>query len=241
MEPVNWRGSFVTEQVALAVKDDPTLVTDGKTQAWFAWQPIYVTNVDRLDSKAGNVFTRPPDHLYVIKFVQDNDHDYVRVFKPRFEHQSGFYWIAHGVPKDGGGERPVRVVMVHKPSYEQGKLCFRVDGMNGDLIGVYTFPLFSRVARTTITPFIRRDLGLSSHTKVHPFRYTKHISCIRYFYHVYHRRFVACPQVSICKFGEAVQLRGNTLLSPPGKRLNGKQACVANQTIIDMYWPHVIG
>ena len=165
-QALTWKVSYVTVPVARAVLADPTLVVQGAYTRNFDWHLPFHTNRTRLDQKLDNAYLRPPDYCYGIKYVLEGADDYVRVYRPLNPVLSNKWWVAHGQPDESVQVAPVRVVMVHKPSYEQGKLTFNVDGMNGDTIGTYQFPLGSRVTCATLYPMVRRDLDIASTIKV---------------------------------------------------------------------------
>ena len=163
-EPLTWTGYYCAESIASDIIADPCTLQVKLSRGNLSVSKVYVTNASRLDSNVGHLFLRPPDYMYAIKFDHINQGDHhVRVFRPHaFREKSNLFFVAHGVPLSNGGFPLVRVVNVEKPSISQGKMLFRVyNALSGTEVGVYSFPIGSRVTCATLYPFIRRDLHVS--------------------------------------------------------------------------------
>ena len=167
-EPLTWTGYYCAESIARDIIADPSTLQAKLSRGGVYTRKVYVANVARLDENVGHLFLCPPDYAYTIKFEHINRGDrYVRVFKPqKFGEKSNLFYVAHGVPLSNDGWPLTRVVQVDKPRVSQGKMLFQVfNALSGTEVGVYSFPIGSRVTCATLYPFIRRDLQVAPAVK----------------------------------------------------------------------------
>ena len=161
------QGIFVTGHEASLILADPCNTLQ-RIIARGAWKAVYETNNERLTANGQEVFVRPPDYVYVIKydFVWGSHVEpCVRLFRNKV-YKSRYWFLAMVNPQEFVEEYPTKVFQVDTPKFEQGRLVFYVYNMIGTEVARFVFGRHQRVTGSVLMSKIIEELSIAPRVKV---------------------------------------------------------------------------